>query len=536
MTQDWHKIPNVSDHLKWHENKGALKLNFFLSIIFVGMILNGYDGSLISGLQASDAWQADLGYPNGVKLGLLNAVGSFTGLAAGPIINFIDETFGRRWGIRFYGFTILTGSVIGCIAGVSGANGYALFCTGRAIIGFGLTSFLMTSLIVVQEITHPRSRETVAHAWNSWYILGLFIEGWVVFACISNIETSWSWRIPYIIQVPIALYILIAVQFVPETPRWLLGKGREEEAFAFLVEYHGNGDSEDPLVLFEFAEMKEAIRLEKEAKAQKWSVILRSRSNIRRLGLAAMMTFLTNLSGSSIIYYYYTIVFDQVGITDPTTQTGVAAGLNGFTWISQLVAVYVGKFVGRKKILLWVWPTLLLALVGLCVSSGVYANSADGNSKAGVATVVLVWIYLASFNFANPVLWSYPAEVQTFSMRSKGLLVWNTVYQLQSAYVTWVDAIALEAIGYKYYAVYMPLVVIQWFLVYFFMIETKGYTLEEIAQAFDKSSVSLVHVNILEDVERRGANRDAGHEQAAGVEGEHGDVAEYKSPQDSPKH
>lgn len=49
-------------------------------------------------------------------------------------------------------------------------------------------------------------------------------------------------------------------------------------------------------------------------------------------------------------------------------------------------------------------------------------------------------------------------------MRSKGLLVWNTCSQLLSAYVTWVDAIALDAIGYKYYAVYMPLLIIQFFL------------------------------------------------------------------------
>ena len=81
--------------------------------------------------------------------------------------------------------------------------------------------------------------------------------------------------------------------------------------------------------------------------------------------------------------------------------------------------------------------------------------------------MVIVWIYLGAFNFANPVLYSYPAEVQTFSMRSKGLLLWNTVTQLESAYVTWVDAVALNTIGYKYYAVYMPLVIIQWFLTYF---------------------------------------------------------------------
>jgi SP family sugar:H+ symporter-like MFS transporter len=93
-----------------------------------------------------------------------------------------------------------------------------------------------------------------------------------------------------------ALYILVAVQFVPESPRFLLGKGRREEALAFLIEYHGNGDANDALVLFEFNEMQEAIELEKEAKAEKWSVIFRERANRKRLGLAMLMTFLTNVS------------------------------------------------------------------------------------------------------------------------------------------------------------------------------------------------------------------------------------------------
>lgn len=52
---------------------------------------------------------------------------------------------------------------------------------------------------------------------NSYYILGSVIAAWVVFGCTGYMTNSWSWRIPYIIQVPMALYILIAVQFVPET-------------------------------------------------------------------------------------------------------------------------------------------------------------------------------------------------------------------------------------------------------------------------------------------------------------------------------
>ena len=156
----------------------------------------------------------------------------------------------------------------------------------------------MTSLIVVQEITHPRNRGTIAQSWNSYYILGLVIAAWVVFGT-SRLTSSWSWRIPYILQLPLAVYILIGVQFVPETPRWLLGQGREEEALAFLVKYHGNGDPTDELVQFEFLEMKTAIKLEREAQAGKWSVIVRNPGSRYRLGLAALMTFLTNVSRDS---------------------------------------------------------------------------------------------------------------------------------------------------------------------------------------------------------------------------------------------
>ena len=59
--------------------------------------------------------------------------------ASCEFIAYIDDNFGRRWGIRFYGYTMIIGTVIGCVAGLPNVNGYALFVTGRAIIGFGMS-------------------------------------------------------------------------------------------------------------------------------------------------------------------------------------------------------------------------------------------------------------------------------------------------------------------------------------------------------------------------------------------------------------
>lgn len=64
------------------------------------MVLNGFDGTIISRLQSLDSWYSDLGNPSLPQIGLLNASGFMSGIVAGPLINFIDDRFGRRWGIR----------------------------------------------------------------------------------------------------------------------------------------------------------------------------------------------------------------------------------------------------------------------------------------------------------------------------------------------------------------------------------------------------------------------------------------------------
>jgi hypothetical protein len=76
----------------------------------------------------------------------------------------------------------------------------------------------------------------------------------------NNINNNYSWRIPLILQCFTCLIVIISVWFIPESPRWLLSNGREEEALAFLAKYHGNGDPNARLVRLEISEMKEGIR------------------------------------------------------------------------------------------------------------------------------------------------------------------------------------------------------------------------------------------------------------------------------------
>ncbi|WVQ71116.1 hypothetical protein IAR50_000641 [Cryptococcus sp. DSM 104548] len=121
--------------------------------------------------------------------------------------------------------------------------------------------------------------------------------------------------------------------------------GREEEAHAFFVKYHGNGNPDDELVLFEWQEVQETIALchtrptpssllpcrdtlEDADRRRSCAEILLMPGNKHRLSLAGLMTFMPQMNGSSIILYYYSFVLEQSGISGVGTITGIGAGLN----------------------------------------------------------------------------------------------------------------------------------------------------------------------------------------------------------------
>lgn len=193
------------------------------------------DGTLIAGLQAFPTWNEDLNYPAGARLGLLNAIGYIAGFFVGPVIAYIDDNFGRKWGIRcessgsfcmpsslclqstefaFWSVRLLVvspESLVSMVTLVSSALGSdrnsrlpLVFLVGRVILGLGLAAYLITSQVMIQEVPHPRSRGVVAQSWvcsplprlGVSLILRTPITSWVQSSPHLSTLAAHTWRLP----------------------------------------------------------------------------------------------------------------------------------------------------------------------------------------------------------------------------------------------------------------------------------------------------------------------------------------------------
>ena len=141
---------------------------------------------------------------------------------------------------------------------------------------------------------------------------------------------------------------LILAFCCPESPRRLIAKGKSEKVFEVLTKYHAGGDIESPLVKFEMAEITAAIEQERSVRQFSWNVWFKSKANLHRLFLVIAVPFFLQLCGSSLVSYYFSIVLENIGYTEPIQKLKINIGLTvyGLVW-SMTFAILSGKIKRR---------------------------------------------------------------------------------------------------------------------------------------------------------------------------------------------
>jgi hypothetical protein len=151
-----------------------------------------------------------------------------------------------------------------------------------------------------------------------------------------NISSNWSYKLPVMFQaIPSAVQITLLLIFCPESPRWLVSKGKYDQAIDVLAKYHANGDKSDELVVYEFNEMKTAIEAEAAATAGiSYMSFFRTKGNRKRLYILICLGFYSQWIGNGVISYYLPQILSTIGITSASAQTGLNGGLSIWSWFA----------------------------------------------------------------------------------------------------------------------------------------------------------------------------------------------------------
>ena len=336
---------------------------------------------------------------------------------------------------------------------------------------------------MVIELAYPSHRAAVAGSYNSITNVGAVIAAAVTFASFYK-KGDWSWRVCSLVQViPTAIQWSL-VMFGPESPRWLMSRGREAEAFDILVKYHGNGDPKSSMVLYEFEEMKKSVVEERENQKYGWTHLFKTKGMRKRSYTMIGLAICGQWSGNSMISTYLNQVLTTVGITDKPSQLGLNVGLSVWNFFWGFTAGFNADRFGRRRIFLTSVIGMLVCFTGLTICTAEFVKTKSAN--AGKVTILFIFLDSAFYSIGfSSVMLLYCTEIVPMSIRSKAHSLWAITQQSMITFNTYVNPIAFLALSWKYYIVFDCFIVVIGLFIYFFVPETKGYTLEETAIMFD---------------------------------------------------
>ncbi|KAH9875145.1 hypothetical protein J1614_004635, partial [Plenodomus biglobosus] len=475
-------------HESWRKDPG-LRVNvahcFGLCLVIFYLV---YDGGLLNGLQAIAAWNVFLDYPRGPILGLYAATLFLPSIVTAYIGDYMSARYGRRLALATGTFLAFVGALVNTFATNAG-----MWVAGRIIIGAGSGIAKVAAPALIQEIAHPRIRPIIAACYYPCFYFGSLLSALLCFAGLY-MQGSWSWRLPSLAQGLGPLIVLAVLYTCPESPRWLISKGKISQASHILSKYHANGTTDDPLVQWELAEIETVLEKERICQQSSYLDFFRTPGNRRRLIVALSLCIGLNWVGNGIVSYYLTPVLISVGIVSPVQILLLTSGLAIWNLLLAFGAAFNVERFGRR-------PLFLVSLVGMLISycflMGFSAGfSTTGSRGFGLAVVPILFIYYGFYDIAwSPLPVPYTAEIMPYNLRTKGLAIFTSVGTFANAFNQFVNPIALRSLAWKYYALYIAILIFYLIFAYFMYPETRHHSIEEVSMIFDGRKGAITELN-----------------------------------------
>lgn len=448
----------------------------------IGGLLFGYDSGAVNGtqpgLQSAFALdEAGLGFTVGSLL-----IGCFIGaFFAGTLA----DRMGRRNVMRLAAVLFLVGALVQGMA-----HNQAVFVLARILGGMAVGAASVLSPAYISEVAPAAIRGRMTTAQQIMIITGLtlafVVNYYLAAAAGSSTHAFWggieAWRWMYLMQAVPAAVFLVTLFFIPESPRYLVSKGRNEEAESVLVRLLGPAEAATKL-----AEIKASFSTDHRPRL---ADVLTPAGGRGFLGIRAivwaglLLAVFQQLVGINVIFYYGSTLWQLAGFTEADSLL-INIGSGAVSIAACFVTIAVIDRIGRK-------PLLLIGSAGMAVTLFVmvYAFSQgtlDASHKLvlsqqmGIVAVVAANLYVIFFNVSwGPVMWvmlgeMFPNQIRGSALAVCGFAQWFANYLIAQSFPLMASGLGL-ATSYTFYAV---CAVISYFLVKRYIHETKGRELEQ---------------------------------------------------------
>ena len=468
--------------------KSTINLGYlvFLSVVAaLGGFLFGYDTAVISGTiaQVTEQFRLDAlqqGWYVGCAL-----VGSIIGVLFAGILS---DKFGRKFTMILSAILFST-SAIGCAVSVD----FNQLVVYRIIGGVGIGVVSIISPLYISELAVAQYRGRLVSLYQLAVTIG-FLGAYLVNYQLLGYSTSnpdivtgwWSlifvtevWRGMLGMEILPALLFFIIIFFIPESPRWLILKGREEKATNILERIYTS--SKD--ALFQLAETKSVLSSESKSE---WKLLLQP--GIRKAVIIGVcIAMLGQFMGVNAVLYYGPSIFENAGLSggDSLFYQVLVGLVNTLTTVLALVII---DKIGRKKLVYYGVSGMVISLI-LIATYFIYGES-WGISSIFLLVFFLFYVFCCAVSICAVVFVllseMYPTRVRGFAMSIAGFALWIGTY-LIGQLTPWMLQNLTPAGTFILFAIMcVPYMLIVWKLVP----ETTGKSLEEIERCLLYTSPS----------------------------------------------
>lgn len=420
-------------------------------------LMFGLDIGVISG--ATQFIQADFKVSDHMIEWIVSSM--MGGAAAGALgAGWMSASLGRKRSLIFAGIVFIIGSLFCAVAWSA-----PILIVARIVLGVAIGVATFTAPLYLAEVAPEKVRGAMISTYQ------LMITTGILLAFLSDTAFSasgnWRWMLG-IIAAPGVLF-LIGLFFLPDSPRWLLMRGRREDAQIVLARLRGD----EAVVKKEIADIDEQLK----TKQHGWSMFTKNPNFRRSVGLGVLLQAVQQFTGMNVVMYYAPRIFKDMGY-DTQAQMWFTAAVGLTNVLATLIAFGFVDRLGRKPILYAGFTIMAVGLgvVGTMMHLGIHSKGEQ------FFTVGMLLVFIVGFAMsAGPLIWTLCSEVQPLQGRDFGIAAstftnWATNLIVGVTFLSLLSGIG-NAPTFWLYAALNALFI---FVTFFLVPETKGVTLEQI--------------------------------------------------------